>query len=109
MRSFKLQPSEDFTKRTIACIGECQRRKDLQHDAIVIVSALSPFIIRQIWLFVRHDYFSVERMPMAHYIVRAYSVFISVSAIYACGAFAVIFMAAYVMKNHRIIGFTRFS
>ena len=59
-----IEPSADFAKRTMAKIYRLERNRRRIWNMFIAVLFLSPFIVSQIWLIVRGDYFSVANLPL---------------------------------------------
>ncbi len=97
-----IQPSEDFTQRTMSCIEIRQTRKELIRESLFIITIFTPFVVRQAWLLMRSDYFSVERMPMASYILGAYRLFLSPHAMYFFAMSGLLILAVYMVKTRKV-------
>lgn len=79
-REVGIEPSCNFTDKTMARICEINKRKLFLITYGVAVSlALTPAVIKYIWLYVRNDYFSLANIPMGGYVVPFYQFLISVT------------------------------
>lgn len=82
MRKYHIEPSRDFVERTILKIAELDSQKKLIANVFKIALIFTPFIVREVWLLIRHDFFSVSALPFNNMIVSAYGFFISGMAFY---------------------------
>lgn len=80
---YVMEPSTGFARKVVdhAMLYEKQRRARVNTWFAIV--ALAPFAIRELWSLVRHDYISVEHLPLGHLITQAYGVFMSSFALYA--------------------------
>lgn len=77
MAKYQIHPSSDFLERTILRIMRLDQRRRLVADITKLILIFLPFFIREAWLFVRQDYFSVSHMPMGRLLISAYGFFLS--------------------------------
>ncbi len=101
MNKIYIQETENFAERAMARIYEMVRRRQLMREAMLVLVAAVPLVVRSVWLFVRSDYFSVARLPMGALIVRGYQMFLSPLAVYAFGGIVLTLFAAYIFRNGR--------
>lgn len=86
MRKHQIQPSADFTQKTILKIIEADSRRLLAIKIWVVVSVFMPVLTREAWLFVRRDYFSLTHWPYADQVISVYNFFLSgAAAMYLLG------------------------
>jgi hypothetical protein len=79
-REVGIEPSCNFTDKTMARICEINKRKlFLITYGVAISLALTPAVIKYIWLYIRNDYFSLANIPMGSYFVPFYQLLISVT------------------------------
>lgn len=98
-----VQPSANFTSRIMRQIGIIERRKRWMAYLAASLLSLAPLAIREIWLLIRGDYFSVSTLPMGRLIVGAYNFFLSPAALYillALGVLAFLFRANRLRRNY---------
>ncbi len=109
MRKHQIEPSRDFAERTMLKIIGLDEQKKIVSHALTLFLIFSPFLARQIWLFVRHDYFSISGLPFSHTIVSAYGFFLSALAFYlflaagVVGAACYLFSAKYAWRKLRLL------
>lgn len=73
-----IKPSPDFSQRVMDRIYRLEgRRRFSTLYGLAILWALGPLALRQLWLLIRHDYFSASRLPFGNMIVGAYHLFLS--------------------------------
>lgn len=85
-----INPSPNFTERTLFKIQKLENRRRFISDCLMVVLVFAPFIIREMWRFARHDYFSVSGMPFSQTIITAYAFFLSSLAAYLLLAIGII-------------------
>ncbi|MEX1063928.1 MAG: hypothetical protein WD898_04020 [Candidatus Paceibacterota bacterium] len=76
------EPSDGFTERVMAKIYRIERKKRIALYFLTILLSLSPFVLREFWMMVRADYFSISGLPLGGLISRIYGFFISPVALY---------------------------
>lgn len=101
MNHIYIQPTDDFTKRTMTRLMNAVRRQKLIRELILLGLATSPLIVRAVWLLLRGDYFAVAGWPMSAYLLRAYQFFLSPSAIYTFSVFASMMAVIFLVKSAR--------
>ncbi len=73
---FAVEPAPDFTKRTMDKIYRLEKHRRLTYG-LVVLWALSPLTLRQLWLLIRNDYFRATNLPFGGMIVGVYQFFLS--------------------------------
>lgn len=81
-KMYTIEPSFGFSRRVArqAAILEQQRRARINIWFASV--AFTPYAFRELWSLVRNDFISASGLPLGHFIVRAYSVFMSSFATY---------------------------
>ncbi len=77
-RGFSVEPTPDFCRRVMKRILGLEKRKcfyTLYGWAAIL--ALGPLALRQLWLWIRNDYFSASNFPLGDFIVPIYHFFVS--------------------------------
>ncbi len=97
--NYYIQPSDCFTQKTLDALHACVARKRLKRDLFLVGLGILPFIVREAWFFVRGDYFSVAPLPMGHYIIGVYRLFLSPQTGYVLGSGAVVLLVIYFAKT----------
>ena len=74
-----VEPSADFTSRTMARIIHAQKRRRMTRDVYAVCLSLMPLVVHQGWLRLvsGKDYFTVSSWPLGGYVAGAYHVFLS--------------------------------
>lgn len=100
---YQIEPSADFSQRLFVKIAAINRRKRWMGYLLAVVLSMVPLAVREAWLFIRGDYFSIANLPMGHLIVGAYRFFLSPVALYillALGILAFLFRASKLRRSH---------
>ena len=79
---YQIEPSADFTHRVMSNVKILERRRRWTGYLIAVVLSMVPLAVREAWMFIRGDYFSVGSLPMGQLIVGAYQFFLSPAALY---------------------------
>lgn len=79
----RIEPSKRFSNRVMSEVVRCERRRGLIRASLFGLALMTPFVLREIWLFVRNDYFSTNNFPFSNAICYVYHVFLSDFAYYA--------------------------
>ena len=98
-----IQPAADFTSKVMRQVGLMERRRRWIGYLLAVVLSLTPLAVREIWILIRGDYFSVSSLPMGRLIVGAYSFFLSPAALYillALGILAFLLRANKLRRNY---------
>lgn len=109
MRKHQIEPSRDFAERTLLKIARIDEQKKIISHSLALALIFSPFLIRQIWLMVRQDYFSISNLPFAGTVASAYGFFLSALAFYlflaagVVGATFYLFSAKFFYRKLRLI------
>lgn len=98
-RGHQIEPSPDFAQKTLAIIKQIRSRRKNFRDACMVCLIFIPFIIREIWTFIRHDYFSVSEMPFSNMIIHTYSFFLTGLAAYILLMLGIIGAGIYLYGN----------
>src|SRR3989344_423733 len=101
---YSIRPSRDFSARTLATITDyAQRRHRLTLVGLTLL-AVSPIVLRQLWLILRQDYFSVAQWPLGNFLTWSYTLFvISSLALYlAIVSGTVTAGTFYYLRSHRL-------
>lgn len=80
---FVLSPSQVFVKNVMSQVTTLERQRQLKMNVLFGVVAISPFIVREVWFAIRHDFISVAHLPFGDFLTKAYSVFLSSMTAYA--------------------------
>ena len=103
----QIEPSADFTHRTMLKIKEVESRRKVLLDLWIVFLSMGPYLIQRSWLLVRSDYFSVGQLPFGEIIVSVYNFFVSntnATLLLAGG----IFVAAFYLYMSRSMLMVRF-
>lgn len=78
-RDFAIEPTPNFTKRAMGKIYRLERRRRLwgMFYGLIALWIFSPLTVRQLWLWIRNDYFSASNFPLGYFIVPIYHFLIS--------------------------------
>lgn len=98
-----IQPSADFTSKVMRQVGLLERRRRWSAYLAAVLLSLAPLAVREVWMFVRGDYFSASSLPMGQLVVGAYHFFMSPAALYillALGVLAFLFRANRLRRNY---------
>lgn len=99
----QIEPSSDFTQRTIQKALEIKQKRDMISKILFSLLMFIPFAMREIWLFVRHDYFSISRMPFHEIIFSTYSFMLSNIAFYVLLGASVIVASLYFLGRRQLL------
>lgn len=94
-----IQPSADFATKIMRQIGILERRKRWTAYLAAVLLSLTPLAVREIWLLIRGDYFSVGSLPLGQLIVGAYSFFLSPAALYVLLALGIL---AFLLRANKL-------
>ncbi len=105
-RGFSVEPTPDFCRRVMRRILSLEKRKCfyvLYGWAAIL--ALGPLALRQLWLWIRNDYFSASNFPLGNLIVPTYHFVISFSGNLLLIAFGISFSVFFVLRTrHNELG-----
>jgi hypothetical protein len=96
-----IEPSPDFTSRTMQGVLKLERRHQIKHDLWVLFWALFPVGFREAWVVTRGDYFSISGLPLSTWITRMYTIFMSEIGIAILLGVSIIIFLAYVLRFRR--------
>lgn len=96
-----IRPSADFTRKVMSQVGLIERRRRWMGYFLAVVLSMAPLALREIWFFVRHDYFSISSLPMGRFIVEAYRFFLSPAALYILLALSILAFLFRASRLHR--------
>lgn len=96
---FYVEPSVHFAGRVMAQVGLLERRRRWLNYLGAVILSMVPLALREVWLVIRHDYFSVLHWPMGRLITQAYRFFLSPAALFVLVALAVL---AFLFRANRI-------
>lgn len=94
-----IQPSVNFTSKVMRQIGLVERRRRWMGYLAAVLLSLAPLAVREVWLLVRGDYFSVGSLPMGRLIAGAYNFFLSPAALYILLALGVL---AFLLRANKL-------
>ena len=101
-REFSIEPTPDFCRRVMRRILGLEKRKcfyALYGWAAIL--ALGPLALRQLWLWIRNDYFSASNLPLGYFIVLVYSFLISFYGIFLFVAAGMVVSLWFVLRSRR--------
>lgn len=101
-----IEPSPDFAERTIGKICRIEKRRCtfIRHGSITL-AALAPLVLKQSWLFIRNDYFSLSSFPLGNLVVPTYRFVISFSGSLLLIAVGISFSTFFVLRTrHNELG-----
>ena len=101
-RGFPVEPTPDFCRRVMKRILSLEKRKcfyALYGWAVIL--ALGPLALRQLWLWIRNDYFSVSGFPFSHFVVPAYHFLISSYGIFLLFTIGMAMSLRFILKTRR--------
>ncbi|MBI2063128.1 MAG: hypothetical protein HYT61_02720 [Candidatus Yanofskybacteria bacterium] len=87
---YLIEPPADFTRQVMAKIGMINRRQRWTGYFLAVVLSMVPLAVREAWLLVRGDYFSVSGLPFGQLVVGAYEFFLSPAALYVLLALGIL-------------------
>jgi len=85
-----IEPTAGFKAKVMAGVTQYERRRDAVIKRWVVILAATPFVLRQIWLLVRHDYFSASSMPFSELLINTYHAFLTPLAMYGFMGLAIV-------------------
>ena len=80
-------------------VGLIERRRRWMGYLLAVVLSLVPLAVREIWILIRGDYFSVSSLPMGQLIVGAYNFFLSPAALYILLALGIL---AFLLRANKL-------
>ena len=99
MARHHIQPSVDFTSKVMRQVGLIERRRRWMGYLLAVVLSLVPLAVREIWILIRGDYFSVSSLPMGQLIAGAYNFFLSPAALYILLALGIL---AFLLRANKL-------
>ncbi|MEK7154404.1 MAG: hypothetical protein AAB792_02515 [Patescibacteria group bacterium] len=102
LRELSIEPSPDFSRRVTKTILRLERRRCFYvlYGGVAIF-ALGPLVLRQLWLWIRNDYFSASNFPLGYFIVPIYRFLISSSGMFLLFAVGISVSLWFVFKFRR--------
>ena len=101
-RRFIVEPSPDFAKRTMGKIHHLEgHRRLLTLYGLTVLWVLGPLALRQLWLWIRNDYFSASNFPLGYFVVSTYHFFISSYGMFLLFAVGVLVSSWFVLRFRR--------
>ncbi len=79
--TYTLDPSVDFVPNIMDRAVRYEKQRRSRINFLFAIIALAPFATREVWSLVRHDYISLSKLPWGGFLVQAYSVIMSPTAI----------------------------
>ncbi len=104
-----IEPSEDFTEKTMSKIYRIERKKRTVLYFLTILLSLSPLAVRETWMMIRADYFSIAGLPFGNLIAGAYRFFMSPVAMYLLLLAGVGISIYYILKLRRADPFVKIA
>lgn len=101
-RGFAVKPTPDFSRRAMKAILRLEKRKCfyvLYSGAAVF--ALGPLALRQLWLWIRNDYFSASSFPLGYFVVPIYQFLISSYGMFLLFAVGVLISSRFILRARR--------
>lgn len=104
MHKHLINPAPDFTERLMLKVAKINQQKKLVYDVLVAFLLFSPFLARQIWLWLAasHDYFSAGRLPFSQTVLTTYGFFLSTIAAYILLSFGLAAILIYRLGWRRL-------
>lgn len=103
MTKYQISPSRNFREETMQKIIDDDRRRKKIYDICFGVFIFTPLLTKQIWLLIRHDYFSLAHWPMAEIFMKTYWIFLSNLTTYFLIGLSVLILAIYFWGSRRLI------
>lgn len=101
--SMTIRPPRDFAERVLTQAKQLEQRRSWLIRIGIGFWAVGPITIRQLWMLVRADYFSLSSLPLGDWLVRSYGAALSPLAMYLLIASGVGTASAYyVVRNKRM-------
>ncbi|PIR41106.1 MAG: hypothetical protein COV31_03115 [Candidatus Yanofskybacteria bacterium CG10_big_fil_rev_8_21_14_0_10_46_23] len=98
----EIEPSLRFVEKTMRRVQRVQRQQDLLRDFYFVLLALLPFILYQIWMSLRRDYFSVSEMPFGQIISQIYGYALAPVATFVVFSLSLFLVMAYLIRTKAI-------
>ncbi|MBI2669758.1 MAG: hypothetical protein HYX20_01245 [Candidatus Yanofskybacteria bacterium] len=99
-----IEPSVDFTRRVMNGIKVLERHRRWMGYFAAVVLSMTPLAVREIWMFVRGDYFSASSLPLGNLIIGVYKFFLSPAALYILLALGILAFLLRANKLRRDLG-----
>jgi hypothetical protein len=99
-QKFAVEPTPDFTKRTMSEIYRLEKSRRLTYGLLVLWT-LSPLTLRQFWFLIRNDYFRAANLPFGDTVVGVYQFFLSWAGVFLLLAGGVVVSFLFVLKLRR--------
>ncbi len=99
-RGFSVEPTPDFCRRVMKRILGLEKRKcfyTLYGWAAIL--ALGPLALRQLWLWIRNDYFSASNFPLGYFVVPIYHFLISSYGMFLFVAVGIVVSLWFVLRT----------
>ncbi len=101
-RNFAVEPTPDFSRRVTKAILRLEKRRCfyiLYGGAAIF--AFGPLVLRQLWLWIRNDYFSASNFPLGYFVVPAYHFLVSSYGMLSLLVIGVLVSLRFVFKFRR--------
>ncbi len=99
-REFFVESTPDFCRRVMKRILGLEKRKcfyALYGWAAIL--ALGPLVLRQLWLWIRNDYFSASNFPLGYFVVPIYHFLISSYGMFLFVAVGIVVSLWFVLRT----------
>lgn len=78
-----IEPSLGFTEKMMNHATRVEQQRRARINIWFAMTALAPYILRQLWSLIRGDFISLGTLPLGNYLTPAYQAMMSSLAIYA--------------------------
>ncbi len=96
---YLIEPSAGFTGKVMARINHINRKRRWAGYLLTVFISMAPLAIREIWMLMRGNYFSVSSWPMGRFIVEMYRFFVSPAALYVLFTLGVL---AFILRANKL-------
>lgn len=97
-----IEPSPEFFQTTMGKIYRVEaRRQTVFRYGWIFILTVAPFAIKHLWMVVRHDYFSLSKVPFSDLIVPTYQFAISYAGDFALITTGIFASALFAFKYHK--------
>jgi len=101
-QKFDVEPTPGFSQMLMKRILSLEKRKyfyALYGWAVIL--ALGPLALRQLWLWIRNDYFSASNFPLGDFVVPIYHFLISSYGMFLLFAVGILVSLWFVLRSRR--------
>jgi hypothetical protein len=102
MHNHKIKPSSDFADKVMVQVAELEKQSKFWDNLVWVILIFSPLLIREVWLLIRHDYFSVGSLPFKDLILSIYNFFVSGLAFNIFLFAGIFFATVYIIFSRRL-------